>query len=910
MDDRRTLIGRLAAMADRGDRLAIMAFGEKDVTTITCAELDRRTARLAAALVGRGLARGSVVAFMAEPSERFMVAALAALRAGLVVCPMDAQLSGEALKHVLDDSGAVLVFADAERAEKLRAHSKSPEVLLLDASADEPGSLAALEAQEAQSQGLPFVEADLSETAALFYTSGTTGRPKGVPLTHGNISAQIQALMDMRIFFDDDRMLMPLPLHHVYPFVLGFFFPMSYGMPVILPYGLTGPELVRAMSQGQVSVIAGVPRLFKALVDGIESKVQASGKLASTIFGMMMSLSMAVYRHTGKRIGKRLFGSLNRRLGGKVRFLASGGSPLDPELAWKLEALGLPVAIGYGLTETSPLLSSKQLHSRAMDTVGVPLPGVELRIGTPRDQSGESEEAGEEGATGRPKDGEIQARGEGVFHSYLHLPDKTAEAFTEDGWFRTGDLGYFDEQGNLRLTGRASTLIVTQGGENVQPDEVEEACETHAYIRECGVVERGGNLAALVVPELTALRKAGEENLREAVRHALNEIGKRLPSYKRLADFAITREPLPRTRLGKIRRHILERAFDLAKAGDTAAMGPVGPMDISDMGPDDQRLLENDAARTVWLWLAERFPDRRLTPDTSPAMDLGVDSLEWLNVTMVIRERTGVDLPEEAIGRIETVRDLLSEMRALSGQQSGGPTADPIEQPMEVLNEQQRGWLQPLSSIQRAMAWLVYITVKLLVHLLFRLRVTGREHVPTKGAYVIAPNHESYLDSFVIMSTMDFGRTHNLYWAGWTGAAFRNAVLRFGSRLAKAVPIDPSTGVRASLAFASAVLSRGDSMVWFPEGRRTRDGRLQPFKPGLGMVLEKHPAMIVPVAINGAYEALPPHRTFPHFFKSISLCFGRPMSPQELVARGQGSNDAERMMDGLRQVVQELGNLE
>lgn len=909
--DERTLSGRLESMAGYGDKQAIMAFGERDAEATTFADLDGRCGRVAAALAGRGFGKGAVVALMAEPSPAFMVAALAAIRAGLVACPLDAQFSGDALEHVITDSGTVLVFADRERAEKLKKLKSPPEIVLLDAPADapagEPSSLAALEAGR---EPIPFAPAEPDDVAALFYTSGTTGRPKGVPLTQGNLVYQVQAIQDeLRLFNESDRMLQPLPLHHVYPFVLGFLLPMSIGMPVVLPYGLTGPELVRAMGQGHVSVIAGVPRLYKALVDAIESKVNASGRIGRTIFGLMLGLSLSVYKRTGKRIGKHLFGSLHRRFGGRLRFLASGGSLLDPELGWKLEALGLPVAIGYGLTETSPLIAAKLMDLPAMDSIGRPLPGTELRIGKPPHDSGGDDEDGRDRVGG-----EIQAKGSGVFKGYLHLPDKTAEAFTEDGWFRTGDLGHFDEQGVLRITGRASTLIVTQGGENVQPDEVEEACESHEFIRECGVVERGGSLAALVVPDLTALRKAGEENLREAVRSALSEIGKRLPSYKRLVDFAISREPLPRTRLGKIRRHILERLFDQAKSSEGGVIGEAEPMDISDMAPDDQRLLENDAARTVWQWLAERYPQRRLTPDTSPAMDLGVDSLEWLNVTMVIRERTGVELTEEAIGRIETVRDLLGEVRKLSGQEQAGPMAgpraDPIEEPLEVLSDEQKRWLAPLSAAKRFQTWLAFLLVKLLLFTLFRLRIEGRENLPAKGPYVIAPNHESYLDSFAIMAAMDFGRTRRLYWAGWTGAAFANAFLRFFSRLAQAVPIDPAKGARTSLAYASAILSRGDSLVWFPEGRRSRNGRLQAFKPGLGMVLERHEALIVPTAINGAYEAMPPGQTWPSFLTRIDLQFGRPMTPAQLMERGEGETDAERMMSGLRAVVKELGGLE
>ena len=235
--------------------------------------------------------------------------------------------------------------------------------------------------------------------------------------------------------------------------------------------------------------------------------------------------------------------------------------------------------------------------------------------------------------------GEILARGPNIFAGYRKLPGQTAQVFTPDGWFRTGDIGYFDRNHFLHVTGRISTLIKTESGEKIQTEDLEAIYGAERGIREVGILEKGGKLVALVVPQSTDR----PNDVESVVRAAIDAAGRRLPSYERISDYALTADALPRTRLGKIQRHRLVERFEKAKTrgAQTAA---ARPMPIEEMSGEDRALLEDAGAHTVWDWLADRYSGKRLTPDTSPQFDLGVDSLEWLNLTFEIAQRSGVEV--------------------------------------------------------------------------------------------------------------------------------------------------------------------------------------------------------------------------------------------------------------------------
>ncbi len=872
-------------------RPALVALGEEGVEIWTYGELAGWVLGLGRGLRGAGVERGDHVALLAANSREWVVACLAVISAGAVVVPLDAQLGDEALRHVLEDSGARHVFTTADQAGRLESVDAGSglRTILLDVGEDDRRSWRYLLTDE--EVDLPPARPD--DVAALFYTSGTTGAAKGVPLSHANLVFQIDTLLDADLVSEEDSVLLPLPLHHVYPFVMGMLTPLAAGLPIVLPQSLTGPQLVRALREGGATLIVGVPRLYDALYSGIEARVGSGGRLAAIVFGCGVELCVKLRRLTGLDVGRLALRPLRNRFGPRLRVLASGGAALDPGLATKLDDLGWRVAVGYGLTETAPLLTLNPPDGNKLGSVGRPVPGVEIGI----DPSALPEGAVRTGTARR--EGEILARGPNVFGGYRNRPEETSKVF-DGGWFRTGDLGYFDDDGYLYVTGRASTLIVTPGGKNVQPEAVEVAYMENPLIREIGVLQKDGRLVAVIVPETGEISRSTDIHL--AIREAVEEGSKRLPSYQRISDYAISREPLEFTRLGKLRRHVLEERYDRARRGkegsDEADVGPVAP---EDMSGEDRALLENVAAMGVWKMLAERYPDRRLAPETSMQLDLDIDSLGWVNLTLEIGEKTGVELDEDAIESIDTVRDLLREVA--SG--AGGTTrrSSPLERPEEVLDDRQRRWLKPLGPVRSSLARSIFVFNRIVMRWPFHLRVEGLENLPDEGPFIIAPNHVSYLDAFALAAALDYGVLRRTYWAGWTGAAFGNPLTRLVSRLAQVVPIDLGRAGLSSLAFGAAVLRRGQNLVWFAEGERSPTGDLQPFKPGVGMLLSYYPVPVVPVFIRGTYEAMPRGK-FLRRLEQVTVTFGEPFDSRSFheTARPQ-----EQVVEAIRERVAELG---
>src|SRR5215204_6052836 len=451
-------------LSARGDNPALMALGEEGVEIWSYGELAGWVSGLARGLRKVGVDRGVHVALFGGNRKEWVAACLAMNSAGGVVVPLDAQLGDEALGRVLEDSGAVHIFTTADQAGRLETLDTGAElrIILLDVGEDDGRSWRCL----LKDEDVDLPPAGPGDVAALFYTSGTTGAAKGVPLSHANLVFQIDTLLGAHLVSEEDSVLLPLPLHHVYPSVMGMLTPLAAGLPIVLPQSLTGPQLVRALSEGEATLIVGVPRLYDALYSGIEENVGSAGRFAAAMFGNGVKLFAAVRRLTGLNVGRIALRPLRQRFGPRLGVLASGGAALDPDLARKLEGMGWRVAIGYGLTETSPLLTLNPPDGTKLGSVGRPVRGVKITI----DPSAVPEGGDTSGSF--YQEGEILASGPNVFSGYRNRPEDTDRVF-DDGWIRTGDLGYFDDDGYLYVTGRVSTLIVTPGGKNVQPEAVE-----------------------------------------------------------------------------------------------------------------------------------------------------------------------------------------------------------------------------------------------------------------------------------------------------------------------------------------------------------------------------------------------------------------------------------------------------
>lgn len=896
----RTLKSMIDSFVDHDGHTALVAFTEEGSTTLSYSALLDQIRDMASGLLSNGLKQGETAVIFAANSPSWVVSCLAVIYSGGVAVPVDPQHSDEVLKHIVEDCKAQWIFTDEQGEGKLHDAMPHRKFHLYRTDVDRgPSSWRSLLAEPKDRLKARDRLISPTTTTIMFYTSGTTGMPKGVPLTHSNILMQLDSVIaKVDLLRPTDRVLLPLPFFHVYPLNVGMFGPLRMGLPIIMPHSLTGPELMRAIHEGGATVFVGVPRLLRSIFQAIDKKVHANG-LLGTLFDASTSMCGFADRYLKLPVGKLLFKPLRAGFAPTLRMFTSGGAPLDPAISGKIKALGWDLAVGYGLTETSPLLSIRLNSNSALESVGNPIPGVRLRVVDYVEPDEDKEKAtskktSEDQSDEHKGEGEIQAQGKNIFEGYLNLPDKTKEAFTEDGWFRTGDLGKL-KGGNLYITGRGSSTLVMEGGKKINPEDVEEKLAKQPGIREIALLQHEHKLVALIVPDL---KRVSLENTVDEVGRALKSAAAGTASYLRITDFAVTRHPLPRTNLGKLKRHELEEIFEHAKAAQSSRKGS-GTQELTS---EDKQLLSDPAADACFNWLKKRFPNHEITLETSPELELNIDSLEWMNLTLELLESTGVQLSEESISRVATVRDLLQEV-STSGKSGSKHASSPLDEPERYLDKKQRKYVEPLEPWQLKLAELIY-RLNLLLMSPFKLEVIGLEKLP-REQFIFTPNHASYADAFALAAALPEERLKNTQWAGWTGIAFGNPIFSFLSRVSQVFPVDAKKSLVTSLALATAVLKQGKNLVWFPEAERTLTGELLPFKQGIGVLLEKVPVKVVPVFLQGTRKALPPGAFFPRPAK-VRVIFGEPVDSEQLAQEGEGRTRPERIANALRNRVNAL----
>ena len=875
-----TLQDLVRGLAAFGEIPAVISFAGAGKQEMTFGELENRVMRLTGGLLAKGIGRGDVVAIFAPNQPSWMVASLALVASGATLLLLDDLLSEDELARAIGGAGCGTIFTSRDHVPALRRVADDElEIFVLDEGAEAPEGAWTLETLMGERPAaLPDLSPD--DVVTLHYTSGTTGAPKGVPLTHANIVSNLTALLSERLVSPGDPILLPLPLHHSYPFIVGMLIPLASGATVVLPSGVSGPEIAQALHQGAVKGMVGVPRLYEAIYAGIEARVRASGRAPAAIFRATLALSVLVRRRFGLRLGRVLFGRLHRQFAPALSLLACGGARLDPEIGWRLEGLGWEVLNGYGLVETASIATFNARGRTRMDSVGLPAPGVEVRIDQPD----------AEGC------GEVLLRGPNVFAGYRDDPEANRMAFTGDGWFRTGDLGVVDAEGYLYIVGRVKEMIVLSDGKNIAPEEVEAVYGESPYVREVAVLERDGALVGLATPELDAVRRAGSGRIEDLIRVTFAELSQRLVSYKRISGFAITRETLPRTHLGKYRRHLLPEIFARARRGEGPPPAP--------LSAEDRALLDGPRGKMVWRWLEGRFPDAGLSLDTCPQLDLGVDSLAWVELGMEMEHQLGLVLSEEAIARSVTLSDLLREVETGAGGQERPSDRRTVERE-RIMADKER-WLAPVGPGLKFLHLILYGTGWLLARVLFRLRVTGLQRVPRSGPLIVAANHASDLDPFIMAAALTYGHLGKTYWGADAGRVFRTPLRRALCRAAHLFPVDDRAPV-ASLAMAADVLRRGGILIWFPEEWRSPTGELQRFLPGVGKLLKESGAPAVPASIGGTFEAMPRSRRLPRP-TPVTVLFGDPVSASDLEAKGAGANAPERIANALHDAVAGLAS--
>jgi long-chain acyl-CoA synthetase len=873
MNDIQTVIALFLDSAEERRVDTAFIFFDRSWKTVTYGEFTGYVKGIASYLVRSGVKAGDRIAIVSENRVEWCAAYLGILMSGGAAVPIDAQLGAAEISNLLADSSAALVF----HSTRTEANIHTPVATV---NFDHPIFIDILHAPPVMSY--PAVRED--DIASIVYTSGTTGRPKGVMLTHRNLCSDSKAVMSANILYHTDNVLSVLPLHHTYPFMCTFLVPLFLGATITYPSGMKGPELIATIKERDVTILVAVPQLLELIRNGILRRFREALSVPSFILRALLRLSAGIRKTTGINAGRLIFRLAHRPFGERLRFFACGGARLDPLVMKDMEALGFTILEGYGLTETSPVVTFNPAEKRKPGSAGRPLPGVEIEILSPSD-------AGE---------GEIAIRGPMVMKGYYRDHEATAEVL-RNGWFMTGDIGYMDDEGYLFITGRAKEVIVLSSGKKVFPEETEREYLRIPLIKEIcitGAGERGAmeSLHAVIVPDMDYARRERIGNINDAVKWEIQKVSMRLPPYMRLKGFTIYHEPLPRTPIGKLKRYMIKDLVKMKRG------------ELQEEREEDKALLNDDTGRIVVECirpLLREAPSVRGSDNLE--LDLGLDSLERMELAAAIERAFSIKLPDTFASEVQTVEELvrkIREFRAAGIAEIEGPPAwDMFEAEISEKEKRRIGLKQ--GEAERAVTAVLLSIIGLIFRLFFGLRVKGTENLP-EPPFIVAPNHLSNLDGFALASSFKsktfrilFFQGFRTYFTGWGLSIF--------GRLAHAIPIDTETFLGNALRLSSYVLRNGRILCVFPEGGRSFDGKLMPFKRGVGVLAIKHDVPVVPALIEGTFEALPKGAFWPKCAK-VSVCFGRPIYPGDLdiSRRPQGIDEYQFFADQLREMVKGL----
>jgi len=530
------------------DRAAFHHYEDGVWRSMTYAELALRVRSLSDYLIESGFKPCDRIAILSESRPEWAVALLASVRCGAIVVPLDTKLTAAELKSILADAEPQLLFVSAAQsslADDLKAGLPIPEnIFLLNAGSDHCGyasidQLHASELQEGIARGI-------DETALIVYTSGTTGAPKGVMISFKNLGYQIMNFEQVIRLGERDMLLSMLPLNHLLELTCGLLGALYAGGRISYCSTLFPREIAQIMHDKRVTCMITVPLFLKMLKSSIEKEVARRDPASRRLFRAMLLSARWIRSH---RLRKLLFNKVHKQLGGRLRAFISGGAPLDTEVEEFFDRLGIPIYQGYGLTETSPVISVNTPAHNRPGSVGRPLPGVRVRLIENGTRDGE---------------GEILTAGPHVMKGYFKREDLTREVIDEQGWYHTGDLGRIDEDGYLYITGRTKNLIVLGSGKKVNPEEVEAVISESRLIKEVCVVgaqARGGlqkgseEICAVVVPAESPVRQEVKTSaLEQEIADEINRLSVSLAPFKRPTRVIIRHEDLPRTSTRKVKR--------------------------------------------------------------------------------------------------------------------------------------------------------------------------------------------------------------------------------------------------------------------------------------------------------------------------------------------------------------------
>ena len=840
--------------------------------------------KIAFSLWERDYRKGDRVILFAENQPEWGLAYLAAVQIGLIVVPIDRQTAeGEicALARFTEAKAILTSETLVDRlhnAECLQNTTDQPPEFLNINQFCQPFEVGQPEQLAEVSENFPDVEIDPDTIASIIFTAGTTVDAKGVMLPHRSFVANVCAVAEALPPCDTDRFLSVLPLYHALEFTCGFLMSIYAGATVTYLRTLKPTAILEAMQETKTTVLIGVPRLFKLLYDTIERYVVRYSEAMET------------------PIDAEVVEKVQSALGGHIRVLVSGGAALPNEVYNAFQQFGLTIYQGYGMTETAPVLSVNPYDKSKCGSVGPAVRGVKLRIVNP-DSDGI---------------GEIVTNSPGAMKGYYRNQSAT-EKVIRDGLLYTGDLGYFDEEGYLYITGRSKDVIVSGAGKNIYPVEIEELYRHSPDIAEICVVGMSGEnsvgeeVHAVIVP--THGDDQNPANIEKAIREHLQERSRNLPTYQRTHKVHFWETELPRTSNFDIhRRRVKERLQEQLSEQPQGALDPdsidknsaaIAGEAPQSATPADEGTTEIDVP-SAWesaivseLSRLTQAPADRICLNSRLDLDLGLDSLARVELLLFLEIKLQQTIPDEMVAQIQTVSNVVKTVKTLQSQPAPHNTDAEISYPIRV--EQPRSVQSETGPLFIKLVGLLRFGIRIVYRHYFSIKCDGLENIPRAQPYIIAANHTSHLDTPAIITALeDESRRLRVLAAKdyWFNTRFKSW---FFGKLLNFLPFDRTANFLEGIRISQEVLQQNQSLLIYPEGTRSVTGELQPFKPGLGLLAYETGVPIVPAYIDGTYRALPKGKNLPRKSR-IQVVFGEPITsaPSQIGGKGTKSHETYR----------------
>jgi long-chain acyl-CoA synthetase len=838
----------------------------------TYADLRELATRAAAFLASEGIKHGDRVMLVSQNAPEWGISYFGVLKTGATCIPVDPESStNEILTFAKAGNAAAIVISESLERDHpdLRARLVDED---LTARVWTFADLFALPDEQTEDQRIALLPQRVQgqTVASLIFTSGTTGQPKGVMLSHRNLTSMVSMLSSVFDMTTRDGVLSVLPLHHTFEFSTGFLTPLSRGAQITYLPELTSDALARAIKNGHVTGMVGVPALWELLHRRINNRLYERSDWIGKTADNLIRANAWLRDKTPLNLGQVLFYPIHEGLGGRIRYFISGGSALSEKVQRDFHGLGFTILEGYGLTEASPVLTVTRPENRMLTgSVGKPLPGVEVRIAEP-DASGV---------------GEVIARGPNVMLGYYEDEAATRKTLVER-WLYTGDLGRVDDSGNLYLVGRSKEIIVDTNGKNVYPDELEETYSNSPYIKELSIVGFpdgiGEKVACIVVPNDEYDISLTRAELQRYVEEHFREVSASLPYYKRVKLLHFTDIELPRTATRKVKRREVVQIIDSLEQSQKS--GRVAT--------------ERESADADSLWLLGLVAtvsnrSRLEISVTSRLGDLGFDSLMFVELATAIENAGGAISAPERFNEIQDVRELISVVS-----RRGGTSPQAAARNEERRKEDDE--IEIPSFVKTAGNKAGDMLQQLFYSQFLRTHYEGQSNIPPHTNFIVAANHCSHLDmGLTKMALGEYGKDLVVLAAAdyFFDTKYKRTVMENFTNL---VPIERTGSLRQSLRHARSFLDRGYNALIFPEGTRSVTGQMADFKPVVGYLALHSRVGILPVYLHGTYAAMPKGTTIIKS-RDVGARIGRFLAFEELeeLTKGMARAEAYRLIAAL-----------